>query len=288
MKKKIILILSILLFIFLSSGCQTTKTDFGDRIAFSLSLKKDGSITQTISFPTQEEQMNLSEEQEDEYVKDLTTELKTTLFFSYFYNFYSISEKGTNEEYKIGGENMNYVMPTYDEEKEQVYFSFYFANSKVWEFYHQKTNEENGYKIQQGFFIDKGVSSGNLIFNEKIKINEKETTLGNYFYTILSTTQRKFTDKEIEKPSFIYEYNHYSNKLHTNADYKSTKENLNSNAWMTTFENLDTKKTIEISIYSPKREVWYSLALSITILGVITGCFILYIKENKKEKKEKK
>jgi len=287
MKKKIILILSILLFIFLLSGCQTQKMDFSDDIVFSLSLKKDGSITQTIIGPTQEKQMNLSEGQQEKYVKELTTKIKTTLFFSYFYNFYSISEK-MDEKYKIGGENMKYVLPTYDKDQEQIYFSFYFADSKVWDFYHPKEDKDSGYEVEKSLFIDKGKSSGTLIFNEMLKIEEKEMTLGDYFYTILSTTQADFTNQEISKPSFVYEYNHYSNKLHTNADYKFEKEALNSNIWRVKFEELNMPKKVEISVYSPRREVWYSLALSVTILGVLIGGFILYIKELKKEKKEKK
>ena len=73
MKKKIVLILSILLFIFLFSGCQTSNVNFDNDIVFSLSIKKDGSITQKIVFPTQEKQMNLSGQKESEYIKSLTT-----------------------------------------------------------------------------------------------------------------------------------------------------------------------------------------------------------------------
>ena len=287
MKKKIVLILSILLFIFFFSACQTEKAYFNGDIVFALSFQKDGGISQTITFPTQEKEMGLSEEQKEKYISELLTEIKTTLFFSYFYNFWTISENSNNDDFKIGGEKMNYILPTYNEKQGNISFSFYFANSKVWDFYHPKTEKEDNYQVQKGFFIDKGTSSGNVLFTEKITIKNKEQTLGNYFYTILSTIQSKYTDQTIEKPVFVYEYNHYSNKLHTNADYKSTKDNLYSNAWVITFEELETQKTIEIFVYSPNREIWYLVALIGVILTTICVGFILYIKERKRREKEK-
>ncbi len=287
MKRKILIILPFLLFIFLFSGCASEKNCFQNEIAFCLTLKKDGSITQTISFPTQEEEMNLSLKEKTTYVEELTRELKTTLFFSYFYNFFTTSATSTNQEYKIGGEMMNYALPTYNENDKTVTFDFFFANSEVWDFYHPKGEEDDSYKVESGFFVDKGVSSGNFLFGEKLIINDREQTIGEYFYTILSTVQSKFSTQQLSKPSFSYKYTHHSTKLRTNADLKEEKDGLYSNVWNASYEELDEHKKIEIFAYSPNRATWYTLALGITVLAVSALCLIENLKNKKMQKKEK-
>ena len=62
-----------------------------------------------------------------------------------------------DEKYKIGGENMKYVLPTYDKDQEQIYFSFYFADSKVWDFYHPKEDKDSGYEVEKSLAACQGV-----------------------------------------------------------------------------------------------------------------------------------
>lgn len=231
--------------------------------------------------------MKLSEEEKNEYIKDLEKELKTTLFFSYFYNFYLVSSTSPNQEFKIGGELMNYSLPAYNQETKTISFDFFFANNDVWDFYHEKGEDKDGLKVEKNIFIDKGVSSGNFLFGEKIIIGEKEQNIGEYFYTILSTTQAQHSSQNLSKPSFTYKYNHHSKKLHTNADFKEEKNGLVSNIWHAEFEELDNKKTTEIYVYSPNRATWYGVALvgTISIVGVLS--LICYLRNRKSQKKEK-
>lgn len=285
MKKKVLYLLPIILFIFLLSGCNAEQQTFSNSITFGITLKSDGSISQTISFPSQVDQMNLSEDKKIEYINRLTLEIKKSLFFPYFYNFYTISALSQNLEYKIGGENMRYTEPTYSEEDQTIYFSFSFANSDVWSFYHPKAEEDDGMEIGKTLFMNFGKSENNLLFNETFSSNGLETTLGNHFYTILSTVQQEFCDVELSKPSFAYIYSHYSNKLHTNADVKQKINGQNEYIWTTDYANLSQEKSVEITLYSPNRAVWYAFALAGTIL-IMLGMWTMHYLKNRKTKEK--
>lgn len=287
MKKKIIYFLPILLFIFLFSACSSEKPiSYDNSIVFSLSISSQGEICQEISFPTGEEEMNLNEEENSSYIKELINKIKHSVFFSYFYNFYNISQK-VNNEYKLGGENVNYTLPTYMEEEGKISFTFNFATAEAWDAYHPKEeSEEDGFVIEKGVFITKGKANGNFVFNEKVLIEEKEMTIGEYFYTILSTTREKYFSGELEKPDFVYKYSHYSSKIHTNADEKVDNSSGYVNVWRLNFEELGSEKNIEIYTYSPNRWIWYTLALGGTILGVIIACLVKWLCGNKERKKE--
>ena len=291
MKKKVLYLLPFLLFIFLFSGCSSENVDLSNSITFSVQILSNGEISQTIAFPTQIEEMNLEEGKKKEYISTLSNEIKSKLFFPYFYNFYTISALSQNPDFKLGGEKMSYALPTFIEENKTIAFSFIFADSEVWDFYHPKNEEEeNSMEIREGVFISKGVSSSNFIFNEPMTSNGEETTLGNYFYTILSTAQQKFSANEIEKPVFTYEYSHFSNKLHTNADFAFKKEGQHISIWQENFEQLQSEKKVEIMLYSPNKWLWYSLALGSTILFVGVSCLAKYLiskKSSKNQAKEK-
>ncbi len=288
MKKKILCFLPILLFIFLLPACtKAEQISYDNSIVFALSISNDGAISQTITFPTQEEEMRLSEAEVEVYRSELTRQIKTSLFFSYFYNFYKISATIPITEYKIGGEMVNYTLPMYNEEKQTIAFTFNFAYIQAWDLSHPSSEtEEDGYQIESGIFVDKGVSSGDFLFSQKIKKEDREIYLGEYFVEILSTVQANYFDGKISKPSFIYQYSHYSNKIYTNADQRIESLGEYINIWKAEFEELVKEKKIEIYTYSPNRWLWYSLALGGTLLSVCIVCLIYYLKTHKKRKKE--
>lgn len=287
MKKKIVWFLPILLFIFLFSSCSSEKPiSYDNSIIFSLSIQKSGEICQEISFPSQEDQMSLTQEEHSSYTKELTNKIKLSLFFSYFYNFYNISST-VDANNKLGGENVNYTLPTYDEKEKRIYFSFNFASSEAWDLYHPSSEEkEDNFKIVSGVFINKGISSGNFLFNEQVTIDGEEVLLGEYFYTILSTSSKKYFSGQLEKPDFVYRYCHYSTKIHTNADEKVDNSGQQVNVWRAKYEELGSEKNIEIFTYAVNKWVWYSIALGSTIIGVVIACLVKWLKDNKKRKKE--
>ena len=281
-----LLVLPIILFVFLCSGCSSEELSLSNTILFSISVSPKSEITQTVSFPTQEVQMELNEDGRQKYITDLTREIKTKLFFIYFYNFYNIQSKNPNKEYKIGGEKMSYVQPIYNEENKTIMFSFHFASSDVWEYYHPSTQEDN-LLVEKSLFLNKGKSTNKFIFSQKVKIDDTEIPLGEYFYTILSTCQKKFLNKDIEAPSFSYAYGHFSNKIHTNSDRKVHNSGQEINIWEARLEELNNEKQTEIFVYSPNRGVWYLFVLALTVFAMFFAWLFKFLKDKKKDKKEK-
>lgn len=289
MKKKILCFLPILLFIFLFSGCNESQTiDTSNAIIFAIAINADGGVCQSVSLPTQEEQLSFSETQKEKYINDLTLEIKRKLFFPYFYNYFTISASSAQAEYKIGGQKLTYIQPTYDEEKKIISFSFDFADSEAWEIYHPSDeSEDNGLKIEKGFFINLGKADSDFVFGQKLKVEGKEVTLGEYFHNVLSTIQAKYKFENLDKPRFIYEYTHFSGKIHTNADKKVDNSGKKVNAWVQSYNDLGTEKKVEIFVYSPNRAVWYGLTLGGTILIMVIAWLIHGVLSKKKEKREK-
>ena len=264
MKKKI-LVLFFILFIFLTSSCKSQEFVVADYISFSISIASDGKITQSISFPTQEEDMNLSKSDLEKYINELIIEIKSKLFFPYFVNFYTTSVLNGVQEYNIGGKKMNYELPKH--ENKAISFSFTFADSETWEYYHPSDDEEKGLNIEKGFFVNLGKSESEFIFSQKAMLDGKEQTLGKYFISILNSVQSKFVDiKNLRNPDLAYTYAHFSTKLHTNADEKFEKNGQNFNVWHTSVENLTQEKPVEIYVYSPNRAIWYTLAICLTLV----------------------
>jgi hypothetical protein len=289
MKKKVLYLLPFLLFVFLFSGCNTENIDLSNSITFSIEILENGQISQQITFPTQLKEIELKEEEEKLYLDTLAKEIKSKLFFPYYFNFYTISSLSQNIDYKIGGDKMSYSLPTYNENDNTISFSFSFADSEVWDFYQLKKDEEkDNTEYVKGFFFTKGISRNNFVFSESMTTNNEITTLGNYFYTILSTTQKEFSNKDISKPTFSYQYSHFSNKLHTNSDFKTKQNGQYINLWQQKFEELGNEKSVEIMLYSPNKAAWYFLALGGTITIVGVSCLVKFLSKRKDEKKETK
>lgn len=292
--KKILYVSLVLLFIFLLSSCggvalsQEDKNNiFQNSICFAFDISKEGSITQTISFPTLEEEIALEEEKKEEYIKSLTNKIKTTLFFSYFYNYYTTSALAS-ADYKLGGGKVMYTLPEYSAVDKTISFSFDFIDSEAWEIYHPKS-EENGTEVEKGVFINKQISNGDFLFSQDISVDGKTMLVGEYLVENLSTTIENFTDKEFAKPSLVYAYSHPSNKLHSNADVVLESENGFTHIWKSDFENLKEERKIEIFVYSPNTWLWYCLALGIALFVVITASIVHhFVVKNKKEEKLKK
>ena len=131
--KKISLILLTLLFIFSPISCKSEESfvteNLNNDIYFAFDICENGRVEQKISFPTQEKQMNLSEENKQKYIENLCLEIKSKLFFPFFLNFYTTSVIGQGE-YKIG-EDLTYEQPYYDEGKQTISFSFVFLSVVV-------------------------------------------------------------------------------------------------------------------------------------------------------------
>lgn len=237
-------------------------------------MKNDGEITQEISFPTQIEEMDLAEEKKDEYIKKLTLEIKSKLFFPYFVNFYTISVVKGVEEYNIGGEKMSYSLPSYDEKTNCINFIFTFADMETWNYYHDNGDEDKGLNVQKGFFINLGKSKSEFLFSQTGVFEDKEQTLGEYFLTMLKSVQKEFCNTEISKPELAYVYQQSSNKLHTNADEKFEQNEMYTSVWHSSSENLQNAKDVEIFVYSPNRAVWYLSAIGCTFLIMFVATLV--------------
>jgi len=285
MKKKIIFILAIILFIFFTTSCSIAKFSTNENINFSILIDKSGEITQEISFPTQEDEFGFSATEKEKYVKELEMEIKTRLFFPYFINFYTTSVLKGSEEYRLGGGKASYDLPKYESKTKTVKFSFSFSDAEVWNFYHESQDKSEGITIQKGVFVNRGKTKSPFIFSQKIVNEGKEQTLGEYFYLILSSVQSKYAKEEqqLAKPSFSYAYKVSTNKIHTNADYKGEEEGLYTNVWQVTFDDLSTEKNVEIYVYNPNRANWYIFALALTAI-LMAIIFVLHILKKKKRK----
>ena len=290
--KKILYIFP-LLFIFLfpyfqgNVLAQEEVENFSTSIVLSVELDRNGGYTQKVSFPTMEKELEIIENKE-EYISSLTNKIKTTLFFSYFYTYYSHSIATSKEEYKLGGEKANYTLPTYDDKNKTISFSFSFLDSEAFDIYHPK-KEENSPLIQKGFFVDKQVSSAPFLFSQTVGEGE-EKTIGTLLVENFSTITQKFSNKKIEDIDFVYSYQHFSHKIHSNADLIIENEKGFLHIWKQSYKDLSKDKKIEVFVYYPNTYVWYSLVLGVAIIVVILGAttyhFVQKKKNSKKTKKE--
>lgn len=288
--KKILLTFP-LLFVFLFSLCGNRAfshaqnvDNFSTAILFSIEAEKSGKYTQTISFPTMEEDLALEEKTNQEYVQELLTKIKTTLFFSYFFNYYNISSTIQKTDYKFGGEKANYVLPTYKEEEKTISFSFSFFDDEAYKLYHPQKEDKKESESESGFFFNKQKSTGKFLFAQNLKGEEK--TVGEYFVEILSTTIEKFSNEKIENPIFVYCYKHFSNKIRSNADIVKEEKDGVLHIWKSDLNALSQDKIVEVFVISPNRGNWYLLALGGAILTVgIAGLIHYFINRAKKEEK---
>ncbi len=290
--KKILLVFP-LLFVFLFSICEDKNIsyaqnvdNFSTSIIFLVEVRQDGCFSQTISFPTMEELLCFGSEESENYVQKLLTKIKTTLFFPYFYNYFSLSSLIAKPEYKFGGEKANYTLPTYNKEKKTISFSFCFFDDEAYKLYHPQKEDKKS-EAEKGFFFSKQKSSGEFLFSQKLKGEEK--TVGEFFVDILSTTIKSCADREVEPPKLVYAYQHFSNKIHSNADIFAKNENAYLHVWESEISELSEEKKIEIYVLNPNRGNWYVLAVgSVIFIVIVAGTIHYLIVEKKKRKKQKK
>ena len=281
--KKTFLVLIICLFIFLPACANNVVPSNDGEICFSIEINQNGSIRQSISFPTQASLLDLSQEQEQNYLKELTLAIKSKLFFPYFVNFYATSTLKGNQEYVIGGEKLSYNLPAVQDDV--IVFDFIFADSETWEYYHD-TQDDDGLDIERGIFINLGKSKNQFLFSQKANFGGKEQTLGEYFYSLLSSVQEKYVSgqklQNIQKPKFSYIYSHPSNKVHSNADERFESEGQIVNVWSQEIERLGEEKMVEIFVYSPNKAVWYACAVGGTIVAMIIVWVFNILRRKKK------
>lgn len=285
--KKITLILLALLFIFFPLSCKQVEESVVENvdssIYFSFDISESGRVEQKVSFPLQLDLINLNKKEKAEYIEALCLEIKSKLFFPFFLNFYTTSV--VNEmKYKVG-EDLIYEEPSYDEKNQTVLFSFIFNDSKVWDFFHPKNEEDGGLEFVKGVFLNKGQTQSNFLFCEKISLDGREQTYGEYLLTILSTIQKKFYSDEVVPPKFSYVYKHFSTKLCTNADKVIYSEGKVVNIWQSEFEALNNGKEIKIYIYSPNRTMWYLTATGGVSLIMLCALVVNKIKNKKRREK---
>lgn len=283
MKKKIFFILAIILFIFFATSCSVAKISTDENINFAILIDKSGQITQEISIPTQEDEIGFSAIEKERYIKELAMEIKTKLFFPYFVNFYTTSVLKGREEYRMGGGKANYELPQYNPKTKTIGFSFSFDDTEVWNFYHETENKSDGLTVEKGLLVNKGTTKNPFIFSQEVVIEGKEQTLGEYFYSILSSAQSKHAveEKQLSKPGFSYTYKVGASKIHTNADSRYKEEEGYVNVWQASFDDLSTEKTVEIYVYNPNRANWYVFALGLTVI-LMAVIFVLHVFKKKK------
>ena len=242
-------------FCLLFTGCSGVKTPPEDTLCLQVQLCDNGKVTQTIEIPT------FSEENNQDYLKDLVSNIEKKIYNNYYIAYYIAGLK-SGEDLK----DITFTKPYYDKGSQKVKFSFQFSNQKVL----SSINQTGGELCLS--FLEIARTEKDFPFFEK---NKDGVMVCEYYIDIVKQVYNKYFDKKFDGGVLLeYRYIMPYKNIHSNADF----ENGNSHSWIAKMGGSVNEKKIELWIVQPNRGMWY---LGIIIL-MASVYFIVYLVFNKK------
>lgn len=134
---------------------------------------------------------------------------------------------------------------------------------------HLNENSNDNTQIEEGFLINKYVSTGKTIF-----ASEDAQYIKNEFLIYFND---KFTENDA---SYEYTFGTIDDKLYSDADFTFSKDGVNYHQWIINSDNTNREiKTYNILV---KPVNWYLTALIATAGFIIISFIIVFIKKHKK------
>lgn len=300
MKKILAIILCLCCFVL--CGCQTAPQ-------YILEQDAEGKVTQTIYLPYTVREL-MSAGLDIVNATEIANNLKSE-FDNYFVNKYINFETRLMTDETLSEKDKLYIQnscPTMDElkgkgqifgtsENSGIIYTLEFKNVIAYyyftlSYYYDELIEElekDDSVIKEHFFTKDKVNSGITIYGAQTDLSS-ELTFAEYVTAKAKEILQSYgmSDGAIESvvpKQYIYRYGTSSKRLHSNADKVFSIDGMCYHEWTINVEN-STREIITWKTYA-KTNVWYVLALSITIV-VVGVLSVMVIIEDKKHKKEEK
>lgn len=287
MKKWIAPIVLIFIMCISLCGCKDYKIN-KNAIVMSISSYSNG-VTQAFSMPANTDyflQHEASQQEIDEYIEDLESQIRTQLWNNMFLNYYEIYLKNPIEEFSLNGDLVKIKNVAYNSVTDSVNFSFVFGSYEAWKYYHPSTSSDDEEQTDQSVFLDVDVSKGTFPFSQQ----SGGKIVGYIYYDVLYNVKIRHFSKEIvdseEKPTFVYSYGTTHKRIHSNADYVY-EDGLYYHVWQVGYEDLPQENSIELYTVNAVRGWWYLAALAGALFVSAVG-IIIFVVVDKKKKKNKK
>ena len=284
--KKILISLLIFTMSLMAVGCKSQDLP-SDSLFLQLGINSYGGVSQSLGFPTMENELSSYYPQEkiEVYKQDLKASIETKIYNAYYLKYLINYVKAPIENYQIGGEYVKFNSPQLEDER--VVFSFNFLNSNAWNLYNNSQVAEQSPSSPDLSFISTVEVEKDFPFTEK---DANGNFLGSYYSQLIKDSILKhFPNFDLNQLEFVFEYRYFTpySRLHSNADLIVKNGEGSLHSWLLSERNFQENKLINISIKEANKGVWY---LTVLISFLVISLFVLitcHIK-NKKSSNTKK
>lgn len=257
MKFKKLAVIGCLLFIFIFSGCAN--------VEFSRTINEKGNIVDAVAVTLDNEKIsnagyNFSEV--ESYI-----EQKMSSYLSAVISSFKNREDNLDNITKLTV--LQNTTPLIYKKDNTLIALLKFKNYGTFKYFyglHLNESSEDNTIIEEGFLINKYISTGKTIF-----AGEDARFIENDFLAY-------FNDNfSINDVSYEYTFGTIDDKLYSDADYTFTKEGINYHQWIVKSNNTNREiKTYNILV---KPLNWYLIALIITATFILVSFAVIYIKK---------
>jgi len=229
-------------------GCEKLEEIPSNTFCYKMELCDNGSIVQTMEFPTYIKDKNKA------YIEELTKNIENKVYNTLYLNYYLTSIKKQKNETDFT--NIKFIAPYYENGK--IKFSCEFKNKQTFNIF----SEQSALCVD---LIQKEEIETTFIFATK----NNDIMIGEKIYSIVNEVYEKYYNELNEEVLFEYTYITPYSKIHSNADYIAE----NQHSWIVKKSELENEKIIKIWIVDANRGWWYLLVIIGMLLSVLIYCF---------------
>lgn len=279
--KKMFIAIIVLVFSLMAFGCS-----LGTLPSNSFSLKTTisvyGGVKQEITFPTLKEYLqDLDTETTNSYLQKLESEINDKVYTSFYLKYWLKYMEEQNNEYIIGGKNVQFTKPKLSEDEKSISFSLNFVTRAAWDYYTKEDDDESDEDPSgdyQNIFLTHTQSKGAFPFTREIADQYLEVVVG-----VIQTYLPDF-DVDGKNINFAYIYQTPYQKIKSNADIKGENSEGYYHAWAQSNKNIGSEKQIAIWINEANKGWWYLSVLGVTLVlgGIIFTTYYINKKKTKK------
>lgn len=295
--KKILIIVLCFFTVFLS-GCQSEPQ-------FTISVDSKGQVTQNVYIPFSVSEL-VQAGVDGAEATSIGTDIKT-LFDNYFLNMYDnfetrlnidtglteeqksilLSSCPTREQVKGKGqmfENSDIAGITYELNYKSVIAYYYFNFGKLYEDLLVELEKDES-RLEHNFLTTDKINSTESIYGQNAGYAQT-MTLAEYINKVCVDTLAQSTNLTVEQideivpKDFIYRYGTTSKRMHSDADVIRNINGIYYHEWIIDLEQSD--RIISTWYTYANQNVWYAIALGLTIIFVIVLILFNYFNERKK------
>ena len=290
--KKIFIMLFCGLSILTLSGCQNSSsaTISSPSNLHMQVVAGSNFVIQNFAFPTGAKALiKNGEEQEkvETYISQLKNELRVKVWNKMYLNYFSIYSSKPDNNYVIGGSQVDFKQAKYNSKTDRIEFSFNFNSYAAWNYYHPKTGDEDAVK-QDNLFLNIDESKGEFPFSQKVG----DKSVGQMYVDIIDgVLTNNFSQEKIDaldEITFSYDYVTTHKRIHSNADEKINDGRYYHHIWSLKHRQLGQGKSVEIKTVCAVRGWWYLIALGSALAAVGIGSLTIFISTKIKSKKSNK